>query len=227
MADYDGYFEYGAHEIDALKIKDPKLGEMIDRIGPLRRGVTPDLFEALVGSIVGQQISGKAERTILGRMESLVGTFTPERIAAHTAASIQACGMTMKKAVCIKEAARKVVAGEFDLEALRTLPDDEVQSALCTLDGVGVWTAEMLLLFSMRRPDVFSFGDLAIHRGLRMLHRHRKIDRKLFEKYRRRYSPHGSVASLYLWEIASGACGLTDCAVSPKIKTKKKRAPDK
>ena len=78
----------------------------------------------------------------------------------------------------------------------------------------------MLMLFSMQRPDILSFGDLAILRGMRMLYRHRKITRELFEKYRRRYSPYGSVASLYLWAIAGGAIeGMKDYASQKKKKS--------
>ena len=74
-----------------------------------------------------------------------------------------------------------------------------------SLKGIGVWTAEMILLFCMQRQDVLSCDDLAIQRGLRMVYHHRKIDRGLFEKYRRRFSPYGSVASLYLWAVSGGA----------------------
>ena len=96
---------------------------------------------------------------------------------------------------------------------------DLVCRILSSLDGVGVWTAEMLMTFSMQRPDIVSFGDLAIQRGMRMLYRHRAITRPLFDKYRRRYSPCGTVASLYLWAIAGGALpGVTD----PAAKTKRR-----
>ena len=79
------------------------------------------------------------------------------------------------------------------------------------------WTAEMVMIFCMQRPDIVSYGDLAIHRGMRMLYRHRSIDRKKFTKYARRYSPHGTVASLYLWAIAGGAIpDLRDCAPPKK-----------
>jgi DNA-3-methyladenine glycosylase II len=78
-------------------------------------------------------------------------------------------------------------------------------AALASLKGIGVWTAEMILLFCLQRPDVFSYDDLAIQRGLRMTYRHRKIGRPLFERYRRRFHPYGSVASLYLWAVACGA----------------------
>lgn len=88
---------------------------------------------------------------------------------------------------------------------------------LSRLPGVGVWTAEMLMTFSLQRPNVMSYGDLAIQRGLRMLYRHRAIDRDRFEKYRRRYAPYATVASLYLWAVAGGAvAGLSDPASGKK-----------
>ena len=93
------------------------------------------------------------------------------------------------------------------------------QRELCSLKGIGVWTAEMILLFCMQRPDIFSFDDLVIQRGLRMVYHHRSIDRRLFEKYRRRFHPYCSVASLYLWAVAGGAIpGMKD--FKPKVKAK-------
>ena len=85
------------------------------------------------------------------------------------------------------------------------MPDEGVIRQLTSLNGVGVWTAEMIMIFCMQRPDIVSYGDLAIHRGMRMLYHHRNINKKLFAKYARRYSPYGTVASLYLWAIAGGA----------------------
>ena len=108
------------------------------------------------------------------------------------------------------------------LEGIWQKPDEEVIRELSALKGIGVWTAEMILLFCMQRPDVFSYDDLAIQRGLRMVYHHRKIDRKLFEKYRRRFSPYCSVASLYLWAAAGGAVpGLKDYAPKKKAPAKK------
>ena len=102
----------------------------------------------------------------------------------------------------IRGAAEKVSDGSIDIGALHSKSDKEVCKELVKIKGVGIWTAEMLMLFSMQRPDILSFGDLAILRGMRMLYHHRKITHELFQKYRRRYSPHSSVASLYLWAIA-------------------------
>ena len=106
------------------------------------------------------------------------------------------------------------------MEAVEHMPDAEAIAALSALKGIGVWTAEMILLFCLQRPDILSFGDLAILRGMRMVYRHREISRERFEKYRRRLSPYGSVASLYFWAAAGGALpGVTDPA--PARKTKK------
>lgn len=100
------------------------------------------------------------------------------------------------------------------------MTDEEVIEALSSLKGIGVWTAEMIMTFCMQRPDIVSYGDLAILRGMRMLYRHRQIDKVKFRRYRKRYSPYGTIASLYLWAIAGGAIpNLTDPA--PKKKRKK------
>lgn len=133
-----------------------------------------------------------------------------KRVVVYTVLSagderLQSFGITFRKAGYISDFAKKVKSGEFDIEKVKGMTDEEAIKELSSLRGIGVWTAEMILLFCMQRPNVFSFGDLAILRGLRMVYHHRKIDRKLFEKYRRRFSPYCSVASLYLWAVSGGA----------------------
>ena len=113
--------------------------------------------------------------------------------------------MTFRKAEYITDFAEKIRSGAFNLESVKYMSDADAIRALSSLKGIGVWTAEMILLFCLQRPNVFSYDDLAIQRGLRMVYHHRKIDRKLFEKYHRRFSPYCSVASLYLWEVSGGA----------------------
>lgn len=213
----ENFFQYGETEIAYLKQANKRLAEVIDRIGKVERRVIPDLFAALVHSIVGQQISTKAHETIWGRIENALGKVTPEAIDRLSMEELQGFGITFKKAAYIRNATRKVMDGTFDIQALYTMDDNEVCTRLSELDGIGVWSAEMLMLFSMQRPNILSFGDLAIQRGLRMVYHHRKITRELFEKYRRRFSPYNSVASLYLWAVAGGAIeGMKDYA--PKNK---------
>ena len=195
-------FRYGEDAIAHLKKRDKKLGAAIDEIGRIERAVTPDLFSALVASVAGQQISAKAAETVWRRMEERFGSITPAAIASAAREEIQQCGMSMRKAGYIKGIGDAVAGGSLDLTVLHDLPDEAVIARLVALNGVGVWTAEMLLIFSMERPDVVSRGDLAIRRGMMRLYGRETIDRAAFDRYRTRYSPYGSVASLYLWEIS-------------------------
>lgn len=198
------FFQYGQKETDYLKKKDKRLAEVIDRIGPVQREIIPDLFAGLVNSIVGQQISTKAFITIWNRIKDLFGTVTPENILSKSAEELQKCGITMKKSVYIRNIAMDIINGSLNLDELYELPDDEVCRRLSSLNGIGTWTAEMLMTFSMQRPDILSWDDLAIRRGIMMLYGHKKLDKNLFGRYKKRYSPYGSVASLYLWEISLG-----------------------
>ena len=204
------YFEYGGKETEYLKRKDKRLGEAIDAIGHIDREVDGNLFSSVIRHIVGQQISSAALKTVWARLTEKLGAVDAETVCAASREEIQACGITFRKADYIKDFAGKVKNGEFDIDALRDMPDAEVAARLSALKGIGVWTAEMLMIFCLQRPDIMSYGDLAIKRGMRILYRHRKIDRKLFDRYARRYSPYGTVASLYLWAIASGAI-LSGC----------------
>lgn len=218
------YFRYSSDAIQQLKERDPLLGRAIDRIGPVSRQVIPDLFAALANSIVGQQISSKAHATIWQRLVDKLGEVTPETVLACSDEEIQSAGLSYRKVSYIKGIAEKILSGELDIDALHAMSDDEVCRELSKLSGIGKWTAEMLMIFSMERQDILSFDDLAIQRGLRMLYRHRKVTDLLFQKYKRRYSPYASVASLYLWEISAGALPeLTDPAPLTEAE-KKKRA---
>lgn len=199
------YFKYGEREINYLKSKDKKMAAVIEKVGPIKRSVDTDLFSAIVHHIIGQQISTKAQQTIWHRLTQALGQVSPETIGKTDIAQLQSFGMTFKKAAYIQDFSLKIQNGTFDINAVGQMPDEEAIATLSRLKGVGVWTAEMILLFCMQRPNVLSYGDLAILRGLKMLYHHRKVDKKLFEKYRKRFSPYGSVASLYLWAVAGGA----------------------
>lgn len=205
------YFKYGETEISYLKDKDKKMAEVIEQIGFIKREVDTDLFSAVIHHIVGQQISTKAQETIWKRMSDRLGTVNAENILEVEPAQLQSLGMSFRKVEYIRDFADKVYSGAFDLAAVSEMNDQDAIKELSSLKGIGVWTAEMILLFCLQRPDIFSFDDLAIQRGLRMVYHHRKIDHKLFEKYRRRFSPYCSVASLYLWAVAGGAIpGMRD-----------------
>ena len=139
------FFPYGEHEIAYLKSRDKRLGEIIDKVGMVKRRVIPDLFAALVHSIVGQQIATKAHETIWRKMTGVLGEISPEKVLGLSPEELQAFGITFRKVDCIRSAARKIASGEFDIHSLRTMSDAEVCAKLSELDGIGVWTAEMLM----------------------------------------------------------------------------------
>ena len=164
------YFYYAERELEYLKAKDERLREVIEKIGHVDREVDADLFSSVVHHIIGQQISTKAQATIWARMKAQFGEVNAESISAADIDTLQSFGMTFRKAEYIKDFAEKVKTGEFALQEISQLPDNEAIQALASLKGIGVWTAEMILLFCLQRPDIFSFDDLAIQRGLRMVY---------------------------------------------------------
>ena len=207
------WFEYGETELAYLRSRDARLAEAMDAIGHVEREVDPDLFSSVMHHIIGQQISTKAQATIWQRMRDGLGAVRAETVLAAGVPALQAFGMTFRKADYLLDFAERVESGAFDLDAVAAMSDEDAIAALSQLKGIGRWTAEMILLFCLQRPDVLAYDDLAIQRGMRMLYHHRKITPQLFAKYRRRYSPYGSVASLYLWAIAGGAIpGMRDWA---------------
>ncbi len=196
------YFEYGCAEMDYLSQRDARLGGVIEKVGKIEREINPDIFAALVESIVSQQISGKAAITVCSRLAAFLNGITPAALHNSELDDIQKCGMSFRKASYIKGIAVAAVDGTVDFSSLPEKSDDEIIRILSSLKGVGQWTAEMLLIFSLNRKDIFSYGDLAVKRGLMNLQGLNEISKAGFETYRRLYSPYGSVASLYLWAIS-------------------------
>ncbi len=200
--------EYGEEATAWLRARDPALGAVIDALGYIRWEVEDDLFAALIHHIVGQQISTKAQAAIWARLLRALGALDAPRLLAYGPERLRGLGLSRRKVDYALDLARRVQEGAFDLGAVARLPDAEAIAALTALRGVGEWTAEMTLLFTLRRPDILSRKDLGIQRGLCLLHRHRRITPALFARYRRRYSPFCSVASLYLWKVAGGEVPL-------------------
>ncbi len=193
-------FEYGENEINHLSKKDKQLSKIINLLGKIDRQVTPNLFEALVENILGQQISNKAAATVNKRLrDKFDGVISPEKIASANHYYIQECGTTLKKAGYIKIAADAILYGKIKLDDFPTMPDDEIIEQLTQLPGVGVWTAEMLMIFSLQRPNIISYDDLIIRRSLIKLYHLEELTKDQFNTFRNQYHPYASIASLYLW----------------------------
>ena len=202
-------FYYGEKEITYLGKKDKQLLKIISAIGKIERQVTPNLFEALVESIIGQQISSKAAATVNQRLrDRFEGEISPEKVAAANHFYIQECGTTLKKAGYIKIAADAILHGKIKLDNFSTMTDEEIIVQLTQLPGVGVWTAEMLMIFSLQRPNIISYDDLIIRRSIMKLYKLEELTKEQFGIYKNQYHPYASIASLYLW--AYGHSDITE-----------------
>lgn len=216
------YIKYGNQELDYLKNKDKLLAEVIDKVGIIKRKKDEDFFSSVVHHIIGQQICIKAQETIWNRLKEKIVVVDHKGILSMTSKELQSVGLSFRKTGYIIDFATKIDNKELVIEELEALGDDDLVNELVKLRGIGKWTAEMIMTFCLDRKNIISYNDLAIHRGLRMLYHHRNIDIKKFNKYKRRYSPYATIASLYLWEIASGKVeGMKDYAPMKKISKRK------
>lgn len=199
------HYKYGKTELEYLKSKCDKLAAAIDRIGTIKRGVLPQPFQALISSIISQQISTKAADTVKARLNNLIGDISADNILNASHESIQSCGMSNRKVTYIRGIAEAAQTGVVNFDKLHELSNDEIIEKLTALNGIGVWTVEMLLIFSLSRPDVISYGDLGIRNGMMHLYGLDSLSKKEFEVYRKQFSPYNTVASLYFWALAREA----------------------
>ncbi len=140
-----------------------------------------------------------------GRVEALVGrkTFVPEQILALSETELRACGLSQAKASTIRGVAEAIVAGKMNMKTLHLLPDEDVIALLRSIKGIGPWTAEMILMFSLGRTDIFSKGDLGLRKGIMKLYGLKKLpsDRKM-DELARAWSPYRTYAARVLWRVA-------------------------
>lgn len=206
------YVDCSAPVREYLCQADPVLGAHIQRIGELYRPMKDNLFTALCSSIISQLISKKSAATVYNRLtEKCGGAITPQALAELTPEEIQKCGMSMRKADNLSWIAHSVLGGETDLEHLHTLSDPEIVRVLSALPGVGEWTAQMLMIFAMGRPDVISYKDLGIRRGMMAAYGLESLSKKQFDAIVKGYHPYSSAASIYLWHLSdevTGSVGL-------------------
>lgn len=184
-----------------LKKADPVLAAIIERVGPYRMNYEEPAFASLAEAIVYQQLHGKAAATIFRRLTDLAGLpLEPEGILRLSEAQMRAAGLSKQKLSYLRDLAAKTQCGEVQFAHLPELPDEEVIKELTKVKGIGVWTAHMFLIFSLRRTNVLPTGDLGIQMAIRRHYRKRKLLRPVqMEKIARRWEPYRSVACWYLW----------------------------
>lgn len=205
-SDYDSHGDAGF--LHLLSCGDPTMASLAETIGPLsveerRRGRPHDAYGALVRSIVGQQLSTVAARTIYGRLTALFDNRppTPAELLAADEDTLRACGLSRPKISYLRDLARHVLEGALDLPRLRELPDDEVASRLVAVKGIGQWSADMFLMFHLRRQDVLPVGDLGIRRAVeRAYELPAPLDEDTLKTLAVPWQPHRTLACLYLWQ---------------------------
>ena len=202
------FFEYGEKETEYLRERDAVLRRYIDIIGHVYRRTDSDVFSSLIFNIAGQQISSKAFETVRARMRSELCEVTPQEVLRAGEENLRKCGLSGKKASWIMDVAKKTYSGELDIAPLGQMSDDQVLKMLTALSGVGRWTAEMVMLFCLCRMDILSTSDYGIKAGITAAYGLKNPSYEDFRYLKSLYSPYGSVASLYLWEIASGKYGI-------------------
>ncbi|MGH9571768.1 MAG: DNA-3-methyladenine glycosylase family protein, partial [Candidatus Angelobacter sp.] len=180
---------------------DAVMGSIIERVGPYRIAYREPTFEALARSIVFQQLSTKAARTIYGRLEEAAGgEITPESIQTMSVGEMRRCGLSKQKIGYIRDLADHAASGKLDFNRLHAMNDEEVLAVLTDIKGIGVWTAHMFLLFALRRPNILAVGDLGVRTAVQRIYRKRKLPTpKQMEKLGKVWHPYCSVACWYLW----------------------------
>jgi DNA-3-methyladenine glycosylase II len=187
---------------------DPVISDLVRRIGSLgleqrRRGRPDDAYGALVRTIVGQQLSTKAARSIYARLTAMFSERppTPEEILAADEEALRAVGLSRPKISYLRDLARRVVDGDLDLVALHDLPDEEVIRQVTGVKGLGRWSADMFLMFHLARPDVLPVGDLGIRRAVERLYGLPDLpDAETLQALSAPWRPQRTLACLYLWE---------------------------
>jgi 3-methyladenine DNA glycosylase/8-oxoguanine DNA glycosylase len=187
--------------INHLKKCDPVLRGIIERVGPFRMEYGLPQFSSLAEAIVYQQLNGRAAETIFKRFASLAGDpLTPEGILKLSDEQLRGVGLSKQKSAYLKDLAQKTAAGVLDFSKLPELPDEEVIEHLTQVKGIGVWTAHMFLIFSLRRLNVLPTGDYGVQMALKRHYRKRKLPKpKDMEKIARAWEPYRSVACWYMW----------------------------
>lgn len=187
--------------LNHLKNCDPVLCGIIERVGPFRMEYGPPEFHSLAESILYQQLNGRAAETIFNRFTALAGDpLLPEGILKLTDEQLRGVGLSKQKSSYLRDLAAKTASGVLDFSRLAEMPDAEVIDHLTQVKGIGVWTAQMFLMFTLRRPDVLPTGDYGVQAAMKKHYRKRKLPKpKDMEKIARKWAPYRSIACWYLW----------------------------
>ena len=199
------YVECTEEEIAYLSSSDSAMASLIRKVGKIGFEADPDLHTSLVRCIIGQQISIPMYERIWDEFKKEYGEIpSPGRVLDGGVGKLKSLGIPTNRAEYILGISKGFLDGDLDQSAIERMYDDDAFRALVKIRGVGPWTAEMAMIFCLRRKNVFSFGDLALIRGIRRMYGLESVSKADFESYRKLFSPYCTAASLYIWEVGEG-----------------------
>lgn len=191
-----------------LSHADKRMEKLIDKFGPPNFNLMNNYYESLIRSIVYQQLSGKAASIIYERfLDLFVFDIYPEPkdILAVSIETLRSSGLSYQKVNYIRDLSEKWQDGTVNLSDIDSMTDEEISSELIKVKGIGQWTADMFLMFTLGRPDVFPFGDLGIQKGVMILtNMNRLPTQKEMERKTKKWQPYRTVAAWYLWKLVDG-----------------------
>ncbi|AWX69240.1 methylated-DNA--[protein]-cysteine S-methyltransferase [[Mycoplasma] anseris] len=193
-------FKYDESALEFLKNVDEKLQKIINKFGKLEISLEEDVFQSIIKNIIGQQISIQIQNKLWNNIKQTLKEINLETTKNLNLEDWKNFGLSSQKAQYIFEFITKIRRHEFDIDKLNNMSDDEAISYLTTLNGIGPWTAEMVLVFCLNRLDVFSINDLGIKIGLMNLYGLKEITKKQLNDFKKKFSPYGSIASFYIWK---------------------------
>ena len=193
---------------DSLSNADERMGKLIDKFGPPNFNLMNNYYESLVRSIIYQQLSGKAASIIYKRFLDLF-VFDiypkPKDVLAVSIETLRSSGLSYQKVNYIRDLSEKWQDETINLTDIDSMTDEEISSELIKVKGIGQWTADMFLMFTLGRPDVFPFGDLGIQKGVMIItNMNRLPTQKEMERKTKKWQPYRTVAAWYLWKLVDG-----------------------
>ncbi|MEQ6390993.1 DNA-3-methyladenine glycosylase 2 family protein [Bacillaceae bacterium S4-13-58] len=199
------YYTYNHPHALHLSEVDPILKKLIEKVEVIDVPLRKDYYNSIVKQIIGQQLSLKAAHTITNRVLQLWGNFDPILLEQIDNDQLRNTGVSRPKISYIRDLTNKHINGEVDLKTIHLLKDEDVIERLTSVKGIGKWTAEMFLIFSLGRMNILSFGDVSIQNAIRWLYKLEKDQPLDLQPFYEKWSPYNTVASLYLWQaINSG-----------------------
>jgi DNA-3-methyladenine glycosylase II len=187
--------------VNHLRKSDPVMRGIIERVGACRMQFGEPVFHSLAEAIVYQQLNGKAAETIFRRFVALAGDpVTPEGIAKLSDQQMRLVGLSKQKSSYLRDMAERAIRGDLDFTRLPEMADEEVIKHLTQVKGVGVWTAHMFLMFTLKRPNILPTGDFAVQMAIKKHYNKRKLPKPVhMEKIAKAWEPYRSIACWYLW----------------------------